>query len=99
MRRARTASFTVYTARGRGSYRSRVKADSAARWVARETGESVSVMDEGTGEIWVVPARCDEARNGRAFSRSDKLGVPPEVEPPKTGRTREELATLPSPVP
>jgi hypothetical protein len=27
------------------------------------------------------------------------MGVPPSVGPPKTGRTREDFATLPSPVP
>jgi hypothetical protein len=59
MRRPRKGSFTVYTAHGRGSYRSRVQADSAARWVAEETGETVSVVNEGTGETWdvSVPAR------------------------------------------
>jgi hypothetical protein len=52
MRRRPQASFTVYTARGRGSYRSRVKADPAARWVAGTTGETVTVVNEGTGETW-----------------------------------------------
>lgn len=51
MRRLRTSYFTVYTARGRGSYRSRDKAESAARWVAQETGERVTVVNERTGEI------------------------------------------------
>ena len=54
MRRRPHASFAVYTARGRGSYRSRVKADSAARWVAGTTGETVSVVNEATGETWEV---------------------------------------------
>lgn len=54
MRKRRSASFTVYTSNGRGSYRSRSKADAAARWVARETGDSVSVVDESTGESWEI---------------------------------------------
>ena len=56
VRRLRTASFTVYTARGRGSYRSRAKAESAARWVAEKTGERVTVVNEGTGEIKEISA-------------------------------------------
>ncbi len=54
MRRRGSQSFTVYTARGRGSYRSRAKADAAAHWVAHETGESVSVVNESTGRSWEV---------------------------------------------
>jgi hypothetical protein len=54
MRRRRSESFTVYTARGRGSYRSPSKAHAAARWVAQETGESVSVVNENTGQSWEV---------------------------------------------
>jgi hypothetical protein len=54
MRRRKSESFTVYTARGAGSYRSRAKADAAARWVAHETGDSVSVMNENTGQSWEV---------------------------------------------
>jgi hypothetical protein len=54
MRKRPPESFTVYTARGRGSYRSREQADSAARWVAGTTGEAVTVVNEGTGETWEV---------------------------------------------
>jgi hypothetical protein len=54
MRRRKSESFTVYTARGRGSYRSHSKADATARWVAQETGESVSVVNESTGRSWEV---------------------------------------------
>lgn len=54
MRRGRSDSFTVYTARGSGSYRSHSKAHAAARWVAQETGESVSVVNERTGQSWEV---------------------------------------------
>ena len=46
----------VYTARGRGSYRSYAKADSAARWVAQETGKTVTIVNEGTGQSWEVSA-------------------------------------------
>jgi hypothetical protein len=56
MRRRRSDSFTVYTARGQGSYRSYANADSAARWVAQVTGETVTVVNEGTGQSWKVPA-------------------------------------------
>lgn len=67
MRRRRSESFTVYTARGRGSYRSRSKADAAARWVAQETGESVDVVNESTGESWerFRKARGDEREQTR----------------------------------
>jgi hypothetical protein len=55
MRRRRNVSFTIYTTRGRGwSYRSYAKADSAARWAAQETGESVTVVNESTGQSWQV---------------------------------------------
>lgn len=54
MRRRRSGSFTVYTARGSGTYRSRTKADSAARWVAQVTGETVTVVNEDTGQRWEV---------------------------------------------
>jgi hypothetical protein len=54
MRRRRSESLTVYTARGRGSYRSYAKADSAARWVAQETGKTVTIVNEGTGQSWEV---------------------------------------------
>lgn len=53
--RRRSVSFTVYTARGGGSYRSYAMADSAARWVAQVTGETVTVVNDGTGERWEVP--------------------------------------------
>lgn len=43
-------SFTVYTARGTGSYHTRTQADPAARWVVRETGRSVTVVNERSGE-------------------------------------------------
>jgi hypothetical protein len=49
-------SFTVYTADARGTYRSRIKADSAARWVAGRTGEAVTVVNDRSGEIWEVSA-------------------------------------------
>ena len=54
MRRLRSASFTVYTAMGRVSYRNRSKADAAARWIARESGDSVSVVNESTGQSWEI---------------------------------------------
>jgi hypothetical protein len=54
IKRRRSASFTVHTDRGRGSYRSRAKADSAAHWVADETRTPVSVVSELTGERWEV---------------------------------------------
>jgi hypothetical protein len=44
----------VYTARGRGSYRSYAKADSAARWVAQETEKTVTIVNEGTGQSWEI---------------------------------------------
>jgi hypothetical protein len=56
MRRGTRGSFTVYTADARGTYRSRTKADSAARWVAGRTGEAVTVVNDRSGEIWEVPA-------------------------------------------
>ena len=46
----RSESFTVYTARGSGSYRSYSRAHAAARWVAQETGETVTVVNERTGQ-------------------------------------------------
>jgi hypothetical protein len=54
IKRRRSTSFTVHTARGTGSYRSRAKADSAAHWVADETRTPVSVVSEHTGERWEV---------------------------------------------
>jgi len=54
VRRRRSKSFTVYTSSGTGSYHSRAKAESAARWVAEGTGEPVSVVNESTGQTWEV---------------------------------------------
>jgi hypothetical protein len=76
MRRRRGASFTVYTARGRRSYRSYAKADSAARWVAQVTGETVTVVNEGTGQSWEVSV-------ARAAPRSP-VGLPPVLGLPRT---------------
>jgi hypothetical protein len=75
MRRRRSESFTVYTARGRGSYRSYAKADSAARWVAEVTGETVTVVNEGTGQSWEVSV----ARAARSV-----VSLPPVVGLPRT---------------
>jgi hypothetical protein len=75
MRRRQSASFTVYTARGRGSYRSYAKADSAARWVAQETGETVTIVNEGTGQSWEVSV----ARAPRSV-----VSLPPVVGLPET---------------
>jgi hypothetical protein len=75
MRRRRSESFTVYTARGRGSYRSYAKADSAARWVAEVTGETVTVVNEGTGQNWKVSV----AREPRSV-----VSLPPVVGLPET---------------
>jgi hypothetical protein len=60
-RRRQAPAFTVYTAKGAGSYRSRAKAVAAASWVAETSGGSISVVDERTGELWEVaaPARRD----------------------------------------
>jgi hypothetical protein len=55
--RRRSTSFTVYTARGLGSYRSYANAHAAARWIADETGETVSVVNERTGQIWEITRR------------------------------------------
>ena len=55
-RRRSTGRFSVYTAHGRSSYRSYVKARAAARWVARTTGESASIVNDGTAQSWKVPA-------------------------------------------
>jgi hypothetical protein len=55
-RRRSTGRFSVYTAHGRGSYRSYAKAHAAARWVARTTGESVSIVNDGTAQSWKVSA-------------------------------------------
>ena len=54
MRRRGSESFTVYTARGSGSYRSSSRAQAAARWVAQVTGETVTVVNEDTGQRWEV---------------------------------------------
>ena len=75
MRRRRSESFSVYTARGRGSYRSYAKADSAARWVSQETGETVTVVNDGTGQSWEVSV----ARAPRSVVR-----LPPVVGQPDT---------------
>ena len=75
MSRRRSESFTIYTARGRGSYRSYAKADSAARWVAQETGETVTVVNEGTGRRWEVSL----ARAPRSV-----VTLPPVVDQPET---------------
>ena len=56
MRRRRNVFFTVYTPSGKGSYRSHSKVDAAAHWVAEETGEPVSVVNESTGQSWKITA-------------------------------------------
>jgi hypothetical protein len=63
VRRSGTSpSFTVYTARGRGCYHTRAQADSAARWVVRETGHPVTVVNERSGERWEVAASARRHR-------------------------------------
>lgn len=42
------------TSTGKGWYRNRSGAMSAARWIAVESGEHVAVSDEVTGQTWVV---------------------------------------------
>lgn len=54
MRRRRSDSFTVHTAHGQGSYRDYTRADAAARWVAQETGETVTIVNERTRQTWRV---------------------------------------------
>jgi hypothetical protein len=61
MRRGRSPSFTLFTTSGKGVYRSRAKANSAARWVAGTTGEAVSVVNDRSGESWEVRASGREA--------------------------------------
>jgi len=56
MRRGRHERFSVFTSRGIGSYGSRSKAISAARWVAQGSGGTVSVINETTGQMWEMPA-------------------------------------------
>jgi hypothetical protein len=56
MRRDRHERFSVFTSLGIGSYGSRSKAISAAEWVAQESGGSVSVIDETTGQMWKISA-------------------------------------------
>lgn len=56
MTRGARGSFTVYTADARGTYRSRTRADSAARWVAGTTGGAVTVVNDRSGEMWEVRA-------------------------------------------
>ena len=57
------------------------------------------LVDAGLGGLAV--AYVADRRGDRAAERRFLLGWigPPLVEPPKTGRTREDLATLPFPVP
>jgi hypothetical protein len=54
MTRRKAERLTVYTSTGSGSYRSRSKALAAARWVAGESGETVVVTNEVTGQRWDV---------------------------------------------
>lgn len=56
MRSKRHERFSVFTSSGIGSYGSRSKAIAAAEWVARESDDSVSVLDETTGQIWEISA-------------------------------------------
>jgi hypothetical protein len=46
--------FTIFTSAGIGSYRSLTKAMAAAQWVAQESGDSVSVVNQSTGQSWQV---------------------------------------------
>ena len=75
MKRGRSESFIVHTARGRGSYRSYAKADSAARWVAQVTGQAVTIANEGTGQSWEISV----ARAPRSV-----VSPPPVVDLPRT---------------
>jgi hypothetical protein len=54
MTRRKLERLTVYTSGGSATYRTRSKAFAAARWVAGESGESVAVANEVTGERWDV---------------------------------------------
>lgn len=54
MTHLRAQRFTVHTTSGRGAYRSRTRAIAAARWVADEKGEAVTVSNEKTGQRWDI---------------------------------------------
>jgi hypothetical protein len=56
MRARRAERFRVWTSRGPGSYRSRSRAISAARWVAEGSGVATVVENETTGATWSVSA-------------------------------------------
>jgi hypothetical protein len=52
--------------------------------------------------VYLIDVRIGRLNAGQSSSRSASLiawGCPPSVGPPETGRTRDEFATLPSPVP
>jgi hypothetical protein len=68
-RRRLGGRFSVYTAHGRGSYRSYAKAHAAARWVAQTTGETVSIVNDGTAQSWKVSA-------GKVFHPFLKVAAP-----------------------
>jgi len=54
MRARRTERFLVWTSHGSGSYRSRSRAITAARWVACETGDTIAVAGGTTGHRWDI---------------------------------------------
>jgi hypothetical protein len=83
MRRRPSGSFTVYTAGGQGSYRGYGRADSAARWVAEATGETVIVVNNGTGQSWQVSKRrsIDAYALSSAPSIAATTSVAPAVSP------------------
>jgi hypothetical protein len=56
MKPRRIDRFSVWTHQGSASYRSRSKAIAAARWVAIDTGDSIPVANERTGQRWDVSA-------------------------------------------
>ena len=52
MRRRTAARYRIWTRDGTASYENRSHAVSAARWVAKRSGEVVAIANERTGERW-----------------------------------------------
>jgi hypothetical protein len=62
MRPRRIDRFKVWTSHGPGSYSSWSKAIAAAEWVASESGDTISVANERTGQRWDVSATSQLTR-------------------------------------
>lgn len=91
MRARRRERFRVWTDRGSGSYGSRARAISAARWIAEGSGDPTVIENETTGAIWYVSAHGVATNRAHDRRQEDALDV-------NRAKTERPIGTLRRPM-